>query len=179
MKIAAHVRLASLFAVIAVVVSAALLARAEDKPSPAPAGNVPAGADRNTDAAVTRFLQKYAAAMSAGDVKAIAALWDTPAFAVSDQRSRAVGSREEVERFFAAARQQYVSRGMRAARPEVQSTDWISDRLAIVKVRWLYLDDRGKEIAEESMTYTLRRGHGPGDMKVVVAMHPDQNQKNR
>lgn len=120
---------------------------------------------------VRDFLDGYARALTAGDGAATAAQWEAPALVVGDEGVMAVTAVDEVAAFFSTAKDQYVARGITDTRPEIVQLRWLTSRIAMVEVRWPYLDDRGKEMGEESSTYTLRRDDN-GDLKIrVVVMH--------
>jgi ketosteroid isomerase-like protein len=129
------------------------------------------------DPAIDAFMQDFAKALTAGDAKTIASMWDAPAFVISDQGSRAVSSRGEVEQFFSGVKEQYSSRGINEARPEIQFVEWATERVAIATVRWPYIDAAGREIGEESSTYTLRRDDA-GELKLVVALMRGEKRKD-
>jgi hypothetical protein len=123
--------------------------------------------EERPDREVHAYLESFARALTAGDSRALAAMWDVPAVVVSDQGLHAVASVDEVEAFFAGAKQQYNERGITDTRPDVVGLDWATDRIAIVTVRWPYLDEKGREMGAESSTYTLRRDDA-GDLKMVA-----------
>lgn len=123
------------------------------------------------DAAVRTFMQKFAAALSGGDAKAIALMWGVPALVMHDGGTRAVSTRQEVEAFFSGAKEQYAARGINEARPEIQSLDWLTERIVITKVRWPYIDTSGREIGEESSTYTLRQDDDGKLNIIAIVMH--------
>ena len=118
---------------------------------------------------VHSFLDRFSRAFTKGDGKTIAQMWEVPALVVSDAGIHAVGSAGEVEQFFSGGTEQYKSRGISDTRADVVRLDWATDRLAIVHVRWPYLDARGDEVGEESSTYTLRRGDD-GQFRICVAV---------
>jgi hypothetical protein len=121
------------------------------------------------DAEVGEFLIRYGRALSAGDVQVIADLWNYPALVLSDEGLRAVSGREEVETFFTAAKADYAARGVASTRPDIVRLEWVTDRIAVVDVRWPCLDERGLERGEEWGTYTLRVDDN-GDLKLCVAL---------
>lgn len=126
------------------------------------------------DGAVREYMQNFARALSAGEGKTIAAMWDVPAFVLSDAGGKTVSSRDEVERFFSGAKEQYSARGIDEAIPQVQAVDWVTSRLAVVRVRWPYLNRSGQEIGEESSTYTLKRDDNGALKMCVVVMHGEK-----
>lgn len=120
-------------------------------------------------AAVQSFLDRFARAMTSGDTKAVAQLWEAPAFVIDDQATMAVPDLGAVESFFAGAKDQYNGQGITTTQAEILDLDWISDRLVVVRVRWPYLDDSGKTLGAESSSYTLKR-NDDGDFKLRVVL---------
>lgn len=127
----------------------------------------PSGAGRRRE--VQDLLDRLARAMTSGDTRAAAALWEPPAFVIGDEQVMAVSSREEIEGFFDGAKEQYNAQGITDTRGEIQRLEWATDRIAVVDVRWPYLDERGEERGSESSTYTLRRDDG-GALRLRVAL---------
>jgi hypothetical protein len=120
---------------------------------------------------VQDFLDRMARALTRGDAHTVATMWDVPALVLDDQAVRAVTSLAEVEQFFSGAKDQYNQRGITDTRAEIEWLEWATDKVAIVEVRWPYLDARGNEVGEETSTYTLRRDER-GDLKLrVTVMH--------
>jgi ketosteroid isomerase-like protein len=141
---------------------------AEAKRTPAK-GRTPT--DTRKQESVQEFLDQFANALTAGDGRTIATMWETPALVISDQNVMAVTSRQEVEQFFSGAKELYNRMGIADTRAEIVRLDWATDRIAMVEVRWPYLDAQNHEVGEESSTYTLRRDD-QGDLKLrAVAMH--------
>lgn len=118
---------------------------------------------------VAEFLDGFARALTAGDTDFLAAIWETPAFVVGDAGVHDVGSAEEVEAFFRGAKAQYNARGITDTRPDILRLEWITGRIAVVKVRWPYLDAKGAEVGEETSTYILRTDEA-GALKIRVAV---------
>jgi hypothetical protein len=114
----------------------------------------PAGPDNE---AVREILDRLAGAVTAGDARAAGRLWGTPALVLGDNMAWGIGTRLEVEDFFAGAKQQYNARGIVDTRPDVLRLEWVTDRIAIVEVRWPYIDASGDEVGAESSTYIIRR----------------------
>jgi len=108
-------------------------------------------------AEVQQLLDRMARAVTGGDGRTMAEIWETPALVVGDDGVMAVGSAQEVEQFFGGAKEQYNARGITGTRAEIQRLDWPTQRTAIVEVRWPWLDDDGASHGYETSTYTLRR----------------------
>jgi hypothetical protein len=123
---------------------------------------------RRDMASVQGFLDRLARAVTSGDTRTIAALWEVPAFVIGEEDAQVIRSAAEVERFFAGACEAYNARGIVDTRAEITDLDWISDNLVMVRVRWPYLDGHKQEHGEESSTYTLRRDE-QGELRLRVA----------
>jgi len=136
------------------------------KPAPARSRTTAAHDDE-----VGRFMDRFGQALTAGDGAAIARMWDVPTLMISNGGTQAVTSAKELEKIFSGAKDQYRARGIDEAVAEVQSVDWLTERVALARVRWPYIDKDGREIGEESSTYTLRQADD-GALKIqAVIMH--------
>jgi ketosteroid isomerase-like protein len=118
---------------------------------------------------VQAFLDKMAKALTAGDGRTIATMWETPALVVGDEMLMVVRTAQEVERFFSGAKDQYNKMGITDTRGDITRLTWATGRIAIVQVRWPYLDAKGEEVGEETSTYTLKRNQA-GDLKLCAAV---------
>jgi ketosteroid isomerase-like protein len=120
---------------------------------------------------VQKLLDQMSRALTRGDGRAVAQLWETPALVLSDQGAHAVASSAEVEQFFAGAKDQYNQMGVVETRPEIQRLSWPTRNIAIAEVRWPWLDAGGREAGSETSTYTFRRDDR-GQLKLrLVVMH--------
>lgn len=128
----------------------------------------PAKADPRR-AEIQEFLDRLAQALTAGDGERAAQLWATPALMLGDETAEVLGSKEDAVKLFGGAKQMYTSRGIVDTRGEIQKIEWLTDKLALVSVRWPYLDERGEEIGEESSYYAVRR-EKDGMLKLYVAL---------
>ena len=129
-------------------------------------GTTPARANREE---VQQLLDRMARAVTGGDGHAMAGMWETPALVLGDDQAMAVSSPQEIEQFFGGAKEQYNKRGITDTRAEIVRLHWPTDRMAIVEVRWPYLDARGTVRGHETSTYTLRRADS-SDLKLRVAV---------
>lgn len=119
--------------------------------------------------AVQSFLDRFAAAMTSGNAKALAELWEAPALVIDDRATIAVPDLDAVERFFAGAKDQYNAQGIITTKAEIVNLDWVSDNLVVVRVRWPYLDEAGMTLGAESSSYTLKR-NSDGEFKLRVVL---------
>lgn len=114
--------------------------------------------EQREQASVQRYLDRFAEAMTSGDLRTMTRLWGVPAFVVGRTEARAVQSELEVEQLFEGCKQRYNQRGITRTRAEIQHLDWVGKDLVVVTVRWPYLNDEDEELGEESSSYTLLRG---------------------
>ena len=115
------------------------------------------------------FFDRYCRAVTAGDLPALVAAWEIPAFVLSDIGAHAVDSPDDIAKFFAGAKAQYTSRGIVDTRADIVRSEWSSDRIAIVSVRWPLIDRNAREIGYEGSTYTLCRDDS-GTLRIRVAV---------
>lgn len=118
---------------------------------------------------VQTLLDRMARAVTQGDGKAVASLWAVPALVLDDSEARAVGTLDEVKAFFGGAKEQYNAKGIVDTRAEIQELKWITPRIALVEVRWPYLDQNANEVGAETSTYALRRD-AAGVLKLQAAI---------
>jgi len=121
------------------------------------------------EADVQELLDRMAKALTAGDGRTVASLWETPALVVGDEMLQAVRTAAELEQFFSGAKDQYNKMGITDTRADIVRLSWATPRIAIAQVRWPYLDARGEEVGEETSTYTLRRDQ-VGALKICAAV---------
>lgn len=122
-----------------------------------------------SDPAIQEFLDQMAKALTSGDGKAAAGLWSLPALVLGDQFVQSVDSTEQLEKLFGGAKEQYNAKGVTSTRGEIQRLEWLTDRIALVSVRWPWLDQDGTEHGDESSTYVLRKDDG-GQLRMHAAL---------
>lgn len=101
------------------------------------------------DLEVQDFLDRLAHSLTRGDARTVATMWQVPAFVIGGAEEHLVQAREQVEQFFSGARRQYNARGISDTRADIQCLDWLTDAVALVEVRWPYLDAANNEVGEE------------------------------
>ena len=110
----------------------------------------------NPDFLVQQFFRDFSQALTEGDIASIKKCWALPSYVVGNAMQMVVKSEVEVERFFTGLKEQYSRRGIMEAIPDIESIQWLTEKIALVGVRWPYFDRFGKEIGEESSCYTLK-----------------------
>jgi hypothetical protein len=127
--------------------------------------------ETHKEQSIQSMLETFAKAFTQGDGKTAATCWEVPALIVADQGTKAVATLQEVEDFYGGAAKQYNDMGITDTRPEVQSVTWLTDKLALVHVRWPYLNAGGNARPEsEASTYAVRVGDDGRPRICVVAM---------
>lgn len=129
------------------------------------------------DLGVQAFLDDFARVFTAGDGRAVAAFWDTPALVLSDEMEQVIDTREQAANFFGDARAQYHPLDIVDTKAEIVRLDELTDQMVCVRVRWPYLDRHGREVGAECSTYTLKRGSDT-DWKIRVAVMHGQEAVN-
>ena len=129
------------------------------------------GATAERDADVQEFLNNFSRALTAGDGRKVATMWGIPALVLGDDMVMVVNTAAEVEKFFSGARAEYNKQGITDTHADITDLRWVTDRIAIVSVRWPSLDAKGNEVGAESSTYTLKRDD-QGELKLhATVMH--------
>lgn len=121
------------------------------------------------DLGVLDFLEALALAFSEGNGPALAEMWETPCFVLSQEEARTLEDADDVKDFCGNARDRYSSRGVTHTRPQIVRVDEITDRIVTVRVRWPWLDRDETEMGADVSTYTLRTGDD-GDWRVRIAV---------
>jgi hypothetical protein len=121
---------------------------------------------------VQHFLDRLGTSLSGGDLKDVAACWETPALVVDDRGAIPVTKASEIESFFEQASKAYHDQGIFATRPEIVRLEPTTDRIVTVDVRWTNLDSEGAEKGSETSRYVLR-ADDQGKPRIRVAMTID------
>jgi hypothetical protein len=115
------------------------------------------------------FFDNYCRAVTLADLPALVAAWETPSFVLSDIGAHAVGSPEEIAKFFAGAKEHYNARGIVDTRADIVRAEWATDRIVTVTVRWPLIERNGRELGYETSTYMLRRDDS-GSLRIRAAI---------
>jgi hypothetical protein len=115
------------------------------------------------------FFDHYCRAVTGADLPALVAAWETPSFVLGDIGAHAVGSPDEIVKFFSGAKEHYNARGVVDTRADIVRAEWPTDRIATVTVRWPLIDRNGRELGYETSTYMLRRDDG-GALRIRAAI---------
>ncbi|QJR15884.1 hypothetical protein [Usitatibacter palustris] len=124
---------------------------------------------------VQGFLDDWSAAITSGDGHAAAEFWDVPALVLGDDMARPVASATEIEKFFGGAREQYNAKDITGTRAVILGLEELTPKIALVTVRFPWIDSKGDEKGGETSTYTLHRD-AAGALRIRGAvMHGAEN----
>ncbi len=118
---------------------------------------------------VVDLLEQFATAITKGDGDAAAELFDVPTFIIGDNVEFMTHDLDEIAAFMGKGKAEYNKRGVVGTNVDIIHLHFMGDRLALVEVRWPWIDERGEEIGAESSTYTLRRDDD-GHFKIRMAL---------
>jgi hypothetical protein len=121
------------------------------------------------DKKINTLLSRLGDALTAGDIKAAATCFETPALILSEDGATAIGTKKQVEQMFAAAKDWYHSRGLVKTKPRGARIRKLSVTLSQVDVEWPSYDSKGKERATEQSHYIVSAPKGE-DAKIRVTM---------
>jgi ketosteroid isomerase-like protein len=129
--------------------------------------------DTTPERDVSTFLERYADALSRGDLPGIAGCYVLPALVVGDGGAISISEPSQVEAAFAGAAEAYREQGLVTPLAELQSIDPLTAALTLVEVRWAYLDEAGTARQHTSYRYLLRRTDAGGlGIQVVIDTTP-------
>ena len=106
--------------------------------------------------ALTDFFDRYGAALTTGDVPAIAGCYALPGLVVADTYSFCFTSPAAVALSFVGAAPDYRERALVAAHAQIEDVRQVSALLTDVAVRWEFLDSQGRAVPGERYRYLLR-----------------------
>ncbi|MFB9239107.1 hypothetical protein ACFFWC_26860 [Plantactinospora siamensis] len=119
---------------------------------------------------LTDFLDRYGAALVAGDLPAITGCYAMPGMVVADAYSFSFTTPAAVALSFVGAAPDYQDRELVAANAQILHVRPVSALLTMVAVEWEYLDSRGCAVPGERFEYLLRMtDDGPAICTVIRA----------
>lgn len=126
---------------------------------------------------VIDYLDRYAAALTEFDADAATALWSTPGMIVDDRWSGVLASREAMAAGLRQSYPVYQRLGLDSVGYELVDINQLSDALALVRVRWRFLDVEGALLTDANSFYLLR-DEGAG-LRACVCVETDSAEKLR
>jgi hypothetical protein len=117
------------------------------------------------------FFGRYGAALTSGDVVAIAGCHALPGMVVADSYSFTFSSPAAVALSFLGAAPAYQEQQIVAAHAQLLDVQRLTDVLAMVAVRWEFLDSAGRAVPGEGFRYLIRADAGGPQIITVIATH--------
>ena len=120
---------------------------------------------------LTEFFDRYGAALTSGDVAAIANCYALPGMVVADAYSFTFTSPAAVALSFLGAAPAYHEQRIVAAHAQLLDVQRLSHALALVMVQWEFLDSSGNAVPGETYRYLLRSDPVGPRITTVIASH--------
>ena len=118
------------------------------------------------------YLGRYAASLSDFDAEAAATLWSTPGMIADDRVSGVLDTRDEMIAGLKQSYPLYRELGLTSVGHELLDTNELSERLVLVKVRWLFRDAAG-ELLTDATSYYLLRDEDAAGLQACVCVETD------
>ena len=118
---------------------------------------------------LTDFFDRYGAALTMGDVGAVAECHALPGMVVADSYSFTFASPAAVALSFLGAAPSYRENRIVAAHAQLREVQQFSPVLALVAVEWEYLDSEGAAVPGERYRYLIRGGSDGPRITTVIA----------
>jgi hypothetical protein len=115
------------------------------------------------------FFSRYGAALTTGDVAAVAGCYALPGMVVADSYSFTFSSPAAVALSFLGAAPAYREQQIVAAHAQLRDIQRLSDALALVTAQWEYLDSAGNAVPGESYRYLIRADADGPRITTVIA----------
>jgi hypothetical protein len=120
---------------------------------------------------LAEFFGRYGAALTAGDVAAVASCYALPGMVVADSYSFTFSTPAAVALSFLGASPAYHEQRIVAAHAQLRDVQRLSAALALVAVRWEYLDSSGNAVPGESYRYLIRSDTDGPRITTVISTH--------
>lgn len=121
---------------------------------------------------IEQYLARYAASLTAFDAEAAVTLWSTPGMIADDRVSGVLDTREEMVAGLKQSYPLYRELGLASVGHELLDANELSDRLVLVKVRWLFRDADGELLTDANSYYLLRDDDAAG-LQACVCVETD------
>jgi len=122
-------------------------------------------------ALLSDFFDRYGAALTSGDVAAVAGCYALPGMVVADSYSFTFASPAAVALSFLGAAPAYREQQIVAANAQFLDVRRLSEALVMAEVEWEYLDSDGQALSGERFHYLLRTDTSGPRITTVVATH--------
>ena len=117
---------------------------------------------------LAEFFDRYGAALTTGDLPALAGCYRLPGTVVSGNYSFTFSSPAAVALSFVGAAAAYQELQLVAAHAEIGEVQRLGEALVMAAVRWEYLDANGHSVPGEGFRYVIRLGEPTPQICVVM-----------
>lgn len=121
---------------------------------------------------VDQYLTRYAASLTEFDAEAAVSLWSTPGMIADDRVSGVLDTREEMVMGLKQSYPLYRELGLASVGHQLLEANELSDRLVLVKVRWLFRDAEG-DLLTDATSYYLLRDEDEAGLQACVCIETD------
>ncbi|GIM96910.1 hypothetical protein [Paractinoplanes toevensis] len=122
-------------------------------------------------AELTDFFDHYGAALTTGDVAAVAGCYALPGMVVADSYSFTFTSPAAVALSFLGAAPTYREQQVVAAHAQLLDVQQLSSALMLVAVEWEYLDSSGNGLSGGQFHYLMRMDATGPRITTVISTH--------
>lgn len=109
---------------------------------------------------VGEYFARYAAALTSFDAELAASLWSMPAMITTDEFSGVITSRTEMAAGVAQSYPLYQRLGLASTEFEALEQHDLTELLALVKIRWIFLAADRRVLTDSTSYYLLRDEQG-------------------
>ncbi|GIF21354.1 hypothetical protein BJ973_005197 [Actinoplanes tereljensis] len=120
---------------------------------------------------LTDFFDHYGAALTTGDVAAVAGCYALPGMVVADSYSFTFTSPAAVALSFLGAAPTYREQQVVAAHAQLLDVQQLSSALTLVAVEWEYLDSSGNRLSGGQFHYLMRMDASGPRITTVISTH--------
>ncbi|MDF2509300.1 MAG: hypothetical protein K0Q52_3159 [Microbacterium sp.] len=124
---------------------------------------------------IDQYLTRYAASLTEFDAESAVSLWSTPGMITDDRVSGVLESREEMVTGLKQSYPLYRELGLASVGHQLLEANELSDRLVLVKVRWLFRDAEG-ELLTDATSYYLLRDEDEAGLQACVCIETDSTE---
>lgn len=121
------------------------------------------------------YLSRYATALAEFDAEAAVDLWSAPGMIADDQFSGVIETRDAMIQALEQSYPLYRQLGLASVDYELFERSVLSERLVLVRVRWIFLDDEGDHLTDATSYYLLRDEEE--GLRAVVCIETDSMEK--
>jgi hypothetical protein len=128
------------------------------------------------DDEIEEFLTAYGSTLAHYDAEGTANHWGTPGTILADAFVGTLDSRAQMAEGLAQGYPLYRRLGLAGVRHTRGETEWLTDRIVRIRVRWHFLAEDDELLTDGDYEYLLRRDDD-GQLRAYVAVAIDEAEK--